>query len=522
MSTTNDEHGAGNHALDVKALRPFLTDADAEIYCIRDLPEEVVSVLFAYVSRSPRSFRENLVTLLGEEGIASPADVDGFDPASEKAARFHKKWVIGYGHASVAEHSVLHYGIERLSILATKVLEDNRLAAFTEKSTRYQYFGRDTFYRDPALWSGPHADACEAGMNHLMDSYREVFEHVGAHLRAKHPPKPDVKPRLYEAALHAQVCDASRYLLPLATETMVAVTINARSAAWAISKLLSHPAEEMRVLGARMREEGLKICPTLLRHAEANAFQGALRDEATAYLDAELPGAPDKSETMETSGPGNGARLLRVDEDALDHVVAGLLAEHGPEGIEAISRRLASQTEAMKLALLERVHAAMGPHDQCPRAFERSNYSFELTVDYGAFRDIQRHRMATQINPTLTPALGYETPEEILEAGCGALYDEAMERAGSLFDAVAITHPVQAQYLLPLAYRKRVVFDWNLRELAHFVKLRSAAQGHISYRRIAWQIRDLVVEAQPWTAPFLPVDRERYPLGRLEAYGQTS
>lgn len=510
-------------APDIEALKPFLTDAEAEIYCIRNLPEEVVSVLFAYVSRSPRSFRENLLALLGEEGIHASAADEGFDPASEKAARFHKKWVIGYGHASVAEHSVLHFGIERLSILATKVLEDNRLAAYTEKSTRYQYFGRDSFYRDPTLWGGPHAAACEAGMKHLMDGYREVFERVDAQLRAKHPPKPGVKPRLYEAALHAQVCDASRYLLPLATETMVAVTLNARSAAWAISKLLSHPCEEMHRLGTRIREEGLKICPTLLRHAEENPFLASLRDEAEGFLGKELK--PDGMAGEQSPAPSvreNGVRLLDANEDSLDRVVAGLLAEVGPEGVASLSQRLSSLGQREKLALLERVQQAMGPYDQCPRAFERSGYTFELTLDYGAFRDIQRHRMGTQLNPTLTPALGYETPEEIVEAGCRDVYDEAMGRAAELFELVAKTHPVQAQYLLPLAYRKRVVFDWNLREVAHFVKLRSAAQGHISYRRIAWQMRDLVVDAQPWWAAFLPVDRERYPLGRLETYGQSS
>jgi len=498
-------------------LAPFVTNPDAPVYCIRDLPEEVTSVLFAYVSRSPKTFRENLRALLGEEGLTATAGATAaFDPASDKARAFHEKWVVGYGHASVAEHSVLHYGLEQVSILATKLLEDARLASYTEKSTRYQYFGRDTFHRDAELWAGPHAQACEAGMVGLMDAYREAFSALDAFLRRKVPPKADANPRAYEAALHAQVCDAARYLLPLATRTMVAVTVNAREAAWMITKLLSSPLAEARELGGAMRAEGQKICPTLLRHADASAFlqaADALAFDAAAAIPAPSPGPAGNAVRLISATPAGSA-------DALDHLLALWLAEHGRADLGATRRHVAGLPQAAKLDLLGRLHAAMGPHDVPPRAFEGLRYTFEVTVDYGAFRDIQRHRIGTQLNPLLDASLGFETPDEILEAGLATAYDEQMARAADRFERVARTHPVQAQYLLPLAYRKRVLFDWDLREVAHFVRLRSAAQGHISYRRLAWQMRDAVVAAHPFTAPFLPVDRNRYALGRLEAHGR--
>jgi thymidylate synthase ThyX len=493
-------------------LAAFLTNPDAEIYCIRDLPEEVVSVLFAYVSRSPNTFRENLATLLGEEGLIGTAtEGERFDPASETARRFHEKWVVGYGHASVAEHSVLHYGIERLSILATKVLEDNRLASYTEKSTRYQYFGRDTVYRAPELWGSPHAEACEAVVGGLMDLYRELFAEVDAHLRRKVPRPARVKPRPYEAALHAQVCDATRYLLPLATETMVALTINARAAAWAITKLLSHPLAEMRALGEAMRAEGLKICPTLLRHADPSEF---LQD-SRADLRATLPSTGDDAPDGEAP---NGVQLLDATDDGLDRLVAALRYEHQGGALSALRREVAAWPVARKHDLLKTILGRMGPHDPLSRPFEALRYTFEVVVDYGAFRDIQRHRIGTQLNPGLDPWLGYEIPEDIIEAGGEARYREAMSRAADLYARVATDAPDAASYVLPMAYRKRVVFDWDLREVAHFVRLRSAPQGHLSYRRIAWQMRDAVVARHPFVADLLPVDREAYPLGRLGRY----
>lgn len=495
------------------ALAPFLTDPDAEVYCIRDLPEEVVSVLFAYVSRSPNTFRENLATLLGEEGLVGSGATDGerFDPASETARRFHEKWVVGYGHASVAEHSVLHYGVERLSILATKVLEDNRLASYTEKSTRYQYFGRDTVYRAPELWGSRHAEACEAAVGQLMDLYRELFSELDAHLRRKVPRPAKVKARPYEAALHAQVCDAARYLLPLATETMVALTINARAAAWAITKLLSHPLTEMRGLGEAMRAEGLKICPTLLRHADPNEFLSSSREALRRQIELPIGAAPAHEAP-------HGVQLLDASDDGLDRLVAALLYEHQGGSLASLRREVNAWPEARKRALVDEVQGRMGPHDQLSRPFEALRYTFEVVVDYGAFRDIQRHRIGTQINPGLDPWLGYEIPEDIVEAGGEARYREAMARAADLFARVAPDAPDAAPYLLPMAYRKRVVFDWDLREVAHFVRLRSTPQGHLSYRRIAWQMRDAVVARHPFVADLLVVDREAYPLGRLGRY----
>jgi thymidylate synthase ThyX len=500
------------------SLEHFVTDTQAPVYCIRNLPEEVSSVLFAYVSRSPNSFRQNLEALLGEEGIQAGAASEAFDPASDRARAFHEKWVVGYGHSSVAEHSVLRYGLEGVSILATKLIEDNRLASYTEKSTRYQYFGRDTWLRDPTLAASPFGAECEQRLNGLMDLYRETFEKLDAHLRRKHPARPGARPALYEAALKAQVCDAARYLLPLATRTMLAVTVNARAAAWMITKLLSHPLAEARLLGLAMREQGRRVCPTLLRHADENRFlQGTpgLLDAALPELAGQPTPGSNPAIPHATPPSGNGVRLLDHQPDALERVLEGLLYERGGRDLASLRHSLASLAPEPKARALHDLAAAMGQHDRPPRAFERARYTFELTVDYGAFRDIQRHRMGTQLNPPLTDELGYEVPVDVEESGCAPAFREGMERAAELYRRVAPAFPEQAPYLLPLAFRKRALFDWDLRQVAHFVRLRSAREGHISYRRLAWEMRDAVVAVHPWAAPFLTVDREMYPLGRL-------
>jgi thymidylate synthase ThyX len=180
----------------------------------------------------------------------------------------------------------------------------------------------------------------------------------------------------------------------------------------------------------------------------------------------------------------------------VQHTVAGLPSEAKREVIEEYLKR-------------------RGPHDQPLRALEHLTYSFEILVDFGAFRDIQRHRMVTQTPQELGPTHGYDTPPEIGRYGLAAPYEECMARAREGYEAIAADFPREAAYVLPLAFRKRVLLTWNLREIHHFVQLRSARQGHISYRRIAQEVFRELERVQPLLAGYIRVDLGDYPFARL-------
>ena len=136
-------------------------------------------------------------------------------------------------------------------------------------------------------------------------------------------------------------------------------------------------------------------------------------------------------------------------------------------------------------------------------------------MDYGAYRDVQRHRMATQTMQPLSPALGFETPPEIVRFGYEDQYQALMARAaatyGRLVDAGLALY---APYALPLATRIRALFTWNLREVFHFVELRSARQGHPSYRRIAQDVYRAIAEAHPLVARYMRPNLNHYDLTR--------
>ena len=122
------------------------------------------------------------------------------------------------------------------------------------------------------------------------------------------------------------------------------------------------------------------------------------------------------------------------------------------------------------------------------RAFERTGYRFDVLGDYGAFRDLQRHRMLTIEWQRLSPDHGFVMPDLVEAAGCAPMFTEAMDRSRELYEALRPASPEQAPYAISMAYRLRYAMQFNAREAMHMLELRTAPQGHPSYRRVALEM----------------------------------
>ena len=527
----------------------FFTNSDRSVYALKNLPEEVVAYLFARYSRSRLSLREDLRNMIEAEdmgaliGTGAPDDPGAaFTQIQDRARAFAERYVLGYGHASVAEHGCVHLALEDVSIIASKLIEDARLASFTEKSTRYVAFDPSKVYYPSAVMSDPRlADDYRQTIHALLDAYVGWNEDFVAQIKARTPRGEKQTERAYEAASRATTFDLLRYLLPAATHTNVGLTLNARTLEHLITKLLSQPLEEGRELGRRIKEEAQHIVPTLLKYADHNAYRaetGAAIEELAREVLCEAPPAPNSGgaglgagEEGAASGaptrpsppapPELGAggaspvTLLFSDPDADERLVAAVLYGASSLSMDALLARVKAMDPAAKERVVDEYLKRRGPHDAPGRALERLTCTVEMTLDYGAYRDIQRHRMATQTTQALTPALGYEMPPEIETFGYRGKYEELMARAARtharLSDA-GLTH--EAAYALPLATRIRVLFTWNLREVTHFVELRSARQGHPSYRKIAQEVYYAVAAAHPLIARYMRPNLKTYALTR--------
>ncbi len=451
------------------------------IYTLSGFPPEVVAVAFAKTSRSPEQL----------DKIAKELDED-------KSRQFHEKWVVGYGHSSIAEHAVLSIAIENVSILATKVLEDNRLASYTEKSTRYQVFDKTRYYKPKKIMDSEVGKLYEETSDFIMDTYTGLFPTMIEFMKKKYPKKEDEPDNVYEVRIKNKALDNLRYLLPVSILTNLGVTINARQLEHATCKLLTHPLDEMNEIGQEIKEAALKVTPTLLKHVAPIEYQKRADSELKEFSN-EL--RFNKVENKE------GAVLVHYDKDAENRIIAGLIYRHSEYSYEQVYEKVKEMTDDEKEMILIAALKDRGKFDAVLREFENAYYTFDVLIDYGAFRDIQRHRICTQINQDFTVLHGYSMPPEILEAGVDKQFVLCMEKARDVYRKIHKKFLYEAQYIIPMAYRKRVLFTWNLRELHHFISLRSRPQGHWSYRRLAGQIHELLMEVHPRLAKHIRVDK---------------
>jgi len=494
---------------DKKILSQHVSNLDKDVYLVYNLPPEVVAVLFAYVSRSPASFRENLLKLIKSKDldmgklIQVYSEDQGMDyqAAREKAQKFHERWVVGYGHSSVAEHAMASIAIENASMIAIKTIEDNRLASYTEKSSRYQIFDRNMYYKPKKLMESRFAKLYEDTCNNLFDVYGELTPHMIYYMKTKYPKPEDMAEGLYESLTKARACDVIRYLLPTSTLANLGMTMNARCLEHAIRKFMSHPLEELHDIGNDVKSEVQKMIPTLVKYADQNKYITETNEEMYETVPQNMPEVSQ----------ADVVTLVQYDKDAENRVIASILYKYSKNPYEQIHEKVLSMSEEEKRKVVNDYMKRMGNHDWPMRELEHTSYTFDILMDYGAFRDVQRHRICTQTNQDATTDHGYEIPEPLVDAGFKDRFVECMDKARNAFDEIRKEFPKEAQYVVPLAYRKRTLITWNLRALWHFIKLRSGKEGHESYRRIARLCYQEVRKVHPILAEYIRVDLSEGP-----------
>ena len=472
---------------DANPLRVYPLDA-------HDLTEEQIAVAFAMTSRRPEPFDE----------IARQV-------SQEKAADFHERWVLGYGHASVAEHAVLHLAVENISRLACDALEDNRLASYTEKSSRYQVMPQDYFHSPEELKETPelgkvYRDACQR----LFQGYLSIIDGCMDHLRTNNSKRERESDSAYNLRLRRIATDSCRAILPAATLTNVGVTANARVLEHAISKLMSSGLAEERALGQELVDQGRAITPTLIKYADRNLYLENVvleQQDLTNEFVKEIPPSPlyemgnlAVSGSAPTGDSGNVEPLVRLvhwDPQAEEKIAAALLYRQSDLAYEEIWPRVAKMPAEKREEIIGRCLADLGPHDAPVRELEAVDYTFEFVMDYGAYREFKRHRMMSYIPQPLTVGHGYQVPDLIVESGLKGQFQEAVGPVEDAYREIGEQWPLVAQYLVTHAHYRRVLAKMNLRECFHLFKLRTSQLAHFAIRVPVLQAMKLAVDTHP-------------------------
>ncbi|MPY93873.1 MAG: thymidylate synthase [Acidimicrobiia bacterium] len=486
-------------------LRRYVTNLDGPVFALVNLPEVVRGALFARYSRSSKGLRRLFLDeFVGELDVSADAALDA-TLGVHRAEQLYERVFVEYGDDSVAQLGGVHLACEQASNLLTKVLEWGRLASYLEQSTRYIGYderlgGRYRYFRDAEILRSPYAVRYVADMDRLFDAYGEVTRAVAEHVRRVTPKVPGDSDFVYRTAVRAKALDAARGVLPAGALSNVGIYASGQAYEQLVLRLRAHPLPEARAYAELVLEELRKVIPSFLRRVDLPERGGA----AAAYLAATRERTEGVAQRlfapMATGGPGSGGeeplvRLVDFDPDGEAKVLAAMLYPHldrPEEEIEARVLRLspAERAELVAAYVGERTNRRLKPG----RALERTSYRFDVLADYGAFRDLQRHRLLTVEWQAFGPQHGYVRPALVDEAGVAGLFDEAMERSAELYDLLRPELPQQAGYAVCLAHRVRFVLQLNARAAMHLLELRSSPQGHPGYRSVAQEMHRLIAE----------------------------
>ena len=505
-------------------LAPYFTNLDGHVFALTNLPETVKGALFARYSRSAKSLRRLFLDEFADK-VSDPAGPAGDIHTSAAVARADKLYARvfnEYGDDSVAQLGGAHIACEFVSNILTKILEWGRLMAYLEQSTRYvpytdRLHGRWRYHVPDELEEGPLRDRYIRVMDDAFERYAKWIPAMQVHFERRYPKSPGDSDTVHRAAIRAKALDTLRGMLPAATQSNVGIYGTGQAFESLLLRMRASPLAEARACAGEMLLELRKVIPAFLTRVDQPDRGGRWSDYLAATREGIATAAAGLSEAPE---PRAEVTLTDFDPEGEVKLVAAALyaaTDLPDDQLLAAARRmpLDERVRILRACAGDRTNRRHRPG----RAFERTGYRFDVLTDYGASRDLQRHRLLTLEWQPLTTRHGYTEPDAIAEAAAGDDWNRVMDASAGLHDAIVAAGLASvAPYSVAMAYRVRFYMDMNAREAMHLIELRTAPQGHPAYRRVCQQMHRLIADQaghQAIAAAMQFVDHSEVELERL-------
>jgi thymidylate synthase ThyX len=484
-------------------LAPHFTNLDRPVFALVNLPETVKGALFARYSRYSGTVRRLFLEEFASDVEVRERPFDGAE--GERAAKLYERVFLGYGDDSIAQVGGAHIACEWVSNVLTKVLQRGRLAAYLEQSTRYIPYdkplpedagGGFRYYRDDEL--GPEF---RAAMDELFSIYSRSLQQVES-WAADRWPRGDEPEGAWRRSIRAKALDLLRGLLPASTLSHVGIYATGQAYEQLMLRLMASPLPEARDIGGMILRELQLVMPSFVSRVDRPDRGG----EWVEYLQRRREATEEWVSRLGLDRRGGGedapaVELIHVDGTEEDLLASCLFeAASAPETeirarVDVLDR--SERAELLGALIGERANRRHRPG----RGFEALRYRFEIISDYGAFRDLQRHRMLTCQWQRLGPDLGAGVPEEVREAGAGDEFERALEISRTEYERLEGSGLTDAApYALCLAFRIRYILDLNAREAMHLIELRSGREGHPAYRAVAQAMHERIAAIHPAVA----------------------
>lgn len=425
-----------------------------------DITPEVISAAYARISRDPRPINEIRKTAREEV---------------DKSRKSNSTIIFKMGHHSVAEHAVFNLDIVGVSRYVMEELEKFRLSAYTEKSQRYITLDKD--YVLPHEIKGTRFEKDFIDLIREQNTmYFSFFERLKKYVfdknseLAKEPKKHNL--------LEGWAKEDARYIVALATEAQVGLTINARNAELLLRRFASHPLSEVKELGRKIYDRISNIAPSIV------IFHGANDRDCKTY-----PQLKELSDEMLScaSDDRNEKTVDLVDytRGADDIIAASLLHSSSSLSFESCLNKVRELDQSKKMAIFKASWRNMQFYDSMLREFEYANLTFDIVLSSACFGQLKRHRMSTITAQPYDPKLGVTIPESIKEIGMEDEFKAVIDKTNRLYEQIYREIPLAAPYILTNAHRRRVLLRVNARELYHISRLREDTHAQWDIRNVS-------------------------------------
>ena len=520
-----------------KILLEHFSNVDDSVFAITTPKQVDRGALMSRYSRTNKNMRRVFL--------------DEFLKNKNRGEEFYNRVLIEYGDDSVAELGSAQIGIEGLSNIAVKKIEDRRRGlSYLEKSSRYVVWnkkinGKYKFYEELTIMNSKFADEYIESCNLDFDVYSKYIESMIDYVREKYPiekysfkdssgnnkkflqlkNETDIKSAyvIYRGSTKAKALDILRGLLPASTLTNVGITGNGRAFEYLLTILFSSDLEEERSLASKIKKELDSTIKSFVRRSDdqygkrLQKYLQSLKNSASSLSKKYARGNIPKN-------PLTRLALFEPENKAQDKVIAAIFYEQSPSipFHKILSNVKKMNSNKKNQIIMSFAKLRKNRRHRPPRAFELVNYTFDLINNFGMFRDFHRHRALTLERQLLTTEHGFSMPKEITLLGMDKDYNDCMYKSKEVFEMIRKKYPLQAQYVVNFAYNYPYFMHLNLREACHLIELRTIPQGHSDYRKVAQLMYREIKKVHPNLSKILKyVDTKEYDLERFESEKRT-
>lgn len=429
----------------------------AKIFIQDELNPEALAMMQALYSRSSDSVEKHLKKVQ-ESG----------------SSKFMKSYYVGYGHASIGDCGATTMFFEGVSILAAKAIQDNPLYSGQETSTRYIDFANQPII-DPV-----NTIDSERILNTWIEFYVEATDKIRNHLKTHFQAPENQQDTVWEKAINARSFDILRGYLPAGATTQLSWSTNLRQAYDKLKLLQFHPLAEVRLLAENALDQLKLKYPSSFSHREK----------------------PDQDDYYQTCA-------FDINYSNYDDCIATE---------EEFLFETDSNNELVESEAYDVIHSRPKGAN-LPRYLSRyGRYKCKFLLDYGSYRDLQRHRNGLCRIPLLGTKKGFNSwyldqiPNDLKNEVARLLADQ-YDRIEDLKQKHNVSD-TDLQYYLPMGANVSCEIVYDLPEMVYVTELRSSSTVHPTLRSIAHKMDRVLSNHHPALKLYTDLEKDVFDIRR--------